>query len=101
MKLHKGDTVKIIKGKDSGKTGKIIRVLSDRNKIVVEGLNTFKKHVRPKKQGEKGEVVLVSRPLYASNVKILCGSCKKPTRIGAKIEEKNKFRICRKCGAKI
>ena len=111
MKLHKGDTVKIIKGKDSGKTGKIIRVLfskggsasggSDKNKIVVEGLNVFKKHARPKKQGEKGEVVRVSRPLHASNAMIICGSCKKPTRIGVKIEEKNKFRICKKCKAKL
>ena len=101
MKLHKGDTVKIIKGKDSGKTGKIIRVLRDKDKIVVEGLNIFKKHARPKKQGEKGEVVRVSRPLHASNAMIICGSCKKPTRIGVKIEEKNKFRICKKCKAKL
>lgn len=100
MKLHKGDTVKIMKGKDSGKTGKIVNVLIDRNKVVVEGLNVFKKHSRPKKQGEKGEMVSVSRPLSASNVMLVCGSCKKTARVGFKIEEGNKFRTCKKCNAK-
>lgn len=100
MKLRKGDTVQIMKGKDAGKSGKIIRVVEESGKLVVEGLNLFKKHVRPKRQGEKGEIVQISRPLQSSNVMVLCGSCKKPTRIAMKIENDKKFRVCKKCGAK-
>ncbi len=99
MKIKKGDTVKIIKGKDAGKTGKVLRVFPDINKLSVEGLNLFKKHVRPKKQGEKGEVVQVTRPLFVSNAMIVCPSCKKPTRVGSKKEGDKKFRLCRKCKA--
>ena len=99
MKIKKGDTVKIIKGKDAGKTGKVLHVFPDVNKLSVEGLNLFKKHARPKKQGEKGEVIQVTRPFSASNAMIVCSSCKKPTRIGSKKEGEKKFRMCRKCKA--
>ncbi len=101
MKLRKGDTVKIIKGKDRGKTGKVSTVFPAKDKLSVEGLNLFKKHVRPKKQGEKGETVMVSRPMSASNVMIICSSCGKAVRIGFTIEEKSKFRQCKKCKARI
>jgi large subunit ribosomal protein L24 len=97
MKIKKGDTVSIRKGKDSGKTGKVASVDPAANKVVVHGLNQVKKAVRPKKQGEKGQIVSVSLPLSASNVMIVCPSCGKETRIGMRIEGKDKKRYCKKC----
>ncbi len=69
MKIKKGDNVKIITGKDKGKSGKITRVLVKENKVVVEGLNMMKKHQRPRKSGEKGSMVNMAMPIAASNVK--------------------------------
>ncbi|OGY63980.1 MAG: 50S ribosomal protein L24 [Candidatus Harrisonbacteria bacterium RIFCSPLOWO2_02_FULL_41_13b] len=101
MKLHKGDTVKIMIGKDRDKTGKITNVSPAANMIVIDGLNVFKKHQRPKKQGEKGEMINVSRPMNASRVRFLCPNCKKPTRLGYRLEgekeNQKKNRYCKKC----
>ena len=69
MKIKKGDNVKIITGKDKGKSGKIVRVLVKENKVIVEGLNMMKKHQRPRKSGEKGSMVNIAMPIHASNVK--------------------------------
>jgi large subunit ribosomal protein L24 len=101
MKIKKGDNVLIIKGKDRGKTGKVIEVLPKENKVVVEGLNLYKKHQRPKKEGEKGEIVMVPRPMSVSNVMIICKSCNRPTRVGYLISAHTKERICKRCGSKI
>ena len=105
MKLHKGDTVKIIVGKDRGKTGKISRVDSATGRIVVENLNLVKKHRRPRRQGEKGEIVSVARAVSGSNVMIVCPNCGKNTRIGYKLSgegiARKKSRYCKKCEAVI
>ena len=101
MKIKKGDKVQIISGKDRGKAGTVLHVFPERDRISIEGLNVYKKRVRPKKQGQKGETVAVARPLAASNVMILCPSCGKPTRIGSKVEGDRKSRVCKKCGATI
>ncbi|PIV31959.1 50S ribosomal protein L24 [Candidatus Wolfebacteria bacterium CG02_land_8_20_14_3_00_37_12] len=101
MKIHKNDTIKILVGKDKNKTGKVLKVFPAKNKILVENLNIFKKHVRPKKQGEKGQIISIPRPIDVSNAAILCSSCGKTTRIGYKIEKGNKMRICKKCSANI
>lgn len=101
MKLHKGDNVKVLSGKDRGKIGKILSVLTDKGQILVEGLNMYKKHRRPRAQGEKGEIVNVARPLPAGKVELICPSCGKATRVGARIEGDKKTRICKKCGSAI
>lgn len=101
MKLKKGDQVKIISGKDKGKSGTIAKVLREASRVVVDGVNTYKKRVRPKRQGEKGEVVTVARSLHASNVMLLCGNCKKPTRPGIRVQGVGKERYCKKCDARI
>lgn len=101
MKIKNGDTVLIISGKDKGKKAKVIRVLIEENRIVVEGANLRKKHTRPKKQGEKGQIVEIAAPFNVSNVKLICPRCKKATRIGYRVTEKNKFRICKKCNQEI
>jgi large subunit ribosomal protein L24 len=69
MKLKKGDNVKIITGKDKGKSGKIVRALVKENKVIIEGLNMMKKHQRPRKSGEKGTMMNIAMPIHASNVK--------------------------------
>ena len=97
MKIKKGDTVKIMVGKDNGKTGKVLRVDIKTNKILVEGLNVAKKHRRPKKQGEKGEIVTVAKPLNLSKVMLVCPNCKKITRVGLEFLAGKKSRYCKKC----
>jgi large subunit ribosomal protein L24 len=98
MKLQKGDQVLIIKGKDKGRKGKILRGFPKESKVLVEGINIKKKHQKPKKEGEKGQVVEIATPLFLSNVKLICPKCKKPTRIGYRIKNnKAKQRICKKC----
>ncbi|TSD02316.1 MAG: large subunit ribosomal protein L24 [Parcubacteria group bacterium Athens0714_24] len=101
MKIKKGDTVKIISGKDRGKTGKITHSLVEINKIVVEGVNVRKKHTRPKKQGQKGQTIQMPMPIDVSNAVLICSACGKTTRIGAKTIGSKKVRVCKKCGAEI
>ncbi len=103
MKIKKGDTVKIMIGKDSGKAGKIMKVDASNLTIVVEGLNLFKKHMRPRKQGEKGQIVNLPRPLYISKVMLICPSCKKAARVGFRLEKDGeiKVRYCKKCQSSI
>ncbi|MDP3991046.1 MAG: 50S ribosomal protein L24 [Candidatus Nealsonbacteria bacterium] len=97
MKIHKGDQVLIISGKDRGKKGKVLDVFPKINKLLVEGVNIRKKHVRPKKGGEKGQVVEMPSQIASANVMLLCSKCNKPTRIGSKIVSNKKYRICKKC----
>lgn len=101
MNIHKGDTILIIKGKDRGKIGKVLKVLPQKDKIIIEGLNLYKKSKKPKRLGEKGEFVLIPRPMSRANVMIICASCKKPTRFGVYRDKEIKYRFCKKCKAKI
>ncbi len=101
MKLKKNDTVKIITGKDKGKNGKILETLPKKGRVLVEGVNLYKKHVRPKNTAEKGQIITISRSINASNVMIICPACGKNAKIGYKIEGEKKSRICKKCKATI
>jgi len=101
MKIKKGDTVLIIAGKYRGKKGKVLKTFPKEKKILVEGVNLIKKHQRPKKTGEKGQIVELRKPIDISNTKLICPKCAKPTRIGYKIIEGKKYRICKKCGQEI
>jgi len=101
MKIKKGDTVKIISGKDRGKTGKITHVFPETGKIVVEGINIRKKHTRAKKQGQKGQIIQMPMPINAPNAIIICPGCGKVTRIASKMIADKKTRVCKKCGAEI
>lgn len=93
--------VQIMVGKDRGKTGKVLKVEVQTGGVIVDGLNLFKKHQRPKKQGEKGQVVSVPRSLNISNVLLYCSSCRQGRRVGFRIEGEKKVRICKKCQATI
>lgn len=101
MKLQKGDEVKIQIGKDKGKSGKITRVFTKENKVTVEGLNQYKRHVKAKMQGQKSEIVTITKPFAAARVALICPHCKKQTRIGYMVERSEKLRICKKCNKKI
>ncbi|HSW47900.1 MAG TPA: 50S ribosomal protein L24 [Candidatus Saccharimonadales bacterium] len=97
MKLIKGDTVKITKGKDSGKTGKVEKVINGSSKVLVEGVNQYKRHIKAKAQGQKSEIITITKPLPVGNVALICPKCKKQTRIGYKMLKDSKIRICKKC----
>jgi len=101
MKIKKNDQVLIISGKDRLKKGKVLEVFPKYDKVMVEGVNIRKKHVKPKKSGEKGQVVEMSSPISISNVKLICPKCSKLTRVGYKTTENKKYRICKKCGIEI
>ncbi|MBM3659989.1 MAG: 50S ribosomal protein L24 [Actinobacteria bacterium] len=97
MKLKKGDKVQVIAGKDVGKQGEITRVLLDRDKVIVDGVNVAKRHQRATKATMQGGIIDKDMPIHVSNVAIVCSSCG-PTRIGYRIEGTDKVRVCRKCG---
>ena len=98
MKLRKGDRVRVLSGKDRGKTGEIMRAIPDANKVIVEGVNVAKKHQRATRATTQGGLIDKDMPMPASAVAILCPNCG-PTRIGYRFDDRNrKIRICRKCG---
>ena len=98
MRIKKGDTVQIISGKDRGKTAKILKVFPKTEKVLVEGVALRKKHRRPRRQGQKGEVVSLPSPIHISNAMIFCSHCGKGARAGYQIlEGGRKVRICKKC----
>ena len=98
MKIRKGDTVKILSGKDRGKRGQVTKVFSERDRILVQGINVKKKHRRARRQDRKGEIILLPAPIAASAAQVVCASCGKPTRIGYRIDAGKKVRVCKKCG---
>lgn len=103
MKIRKGDVVKMLVGKDRGKNGKVIKVDLSANKVVVEGLNLLKKNKRPRRQGEKGEIISIPRAVSVSNVGFVCPNCKKSSRLGFVPEKtgEKKVRLCKKCQTRI
>lgn len=98
MKIKKGDTILIISGKDRGKKAKVLSVSLKDRRILAEGVNIRRKNIRAKKSGEKGQVVESPAPIAVSNAKLICSKCGKATRVGYKVAEKKKYRICKKCG---
>ena len=101
MKIKKNDLVKMKAGKDSGKTGKVLQSFPVEEKVTVEGLNLMKKHARPRRQGEKGQRVELPRKVSVSNVMLVCPKCSKISRIGYKVVNGKKQRICKKCQGEI
>ncbi|XOB46221.1 MAG: 50S ribosomal protein L24 [Candidatus Nealsonbacteria bacterium] len=101
MKIRKGDQVLLISGKYRTKKGRVLRALPKERKVVVEGVNLIKKHQRAKRTGEKGQIIEMPSPIDVSNVKLICPKCGKSTRIGYKIIDNKKYRICKKCGKEV
>lgn len=101
QKLHKDDEVKVMKGKDKGKTGKIEKVFSKEAMVVVSGVNQFKRHVKGRAGYQKSEIITLTKPLSVGSVQLVCPHCKLITRVGYSITGKEKARICKKCGKTI
>ena len=101
LNVRKGDTVKVIKGKDSGKEGKILRTIPETNRVVVEKVNIAKKAMRPTQANPQGGISSIEAPLHASNVMLVCPHCKQATRVGNRIEDGKKHRVCKKCNKDI
>ncbi|MCH5278938.1 MAG: 50S ribosomal protein L24 [Christensenellaceae bacterium] len=108
LNIRTGDTVMVMTGdnmKDVGKTGKVLKVYPDAQRIVVQGRNMVIRHTKPRTQGEQGGRIEQEGTIHVSNVMIVCPSCKKPVRVGHAFEEaggkQKKVRVCRKCGKHI
>jgi large subunit ribosomal protein L24 len=97
FKLKKEDTVQILTGKDRGKRGRILKILRDKDRVMVEGANIVKKAKKRRNQQDRGGIVEIEAAIHYSNVAIVCKKCG-PTRIGYKLDGDKKVRICRKCG---
>ncbi|MFH2063417.1 MAG: 50S ribosomal protein L24 [bacterium] len=106
MRIRKGDNVRVTAGKDRGKTGKVTQAFPALEKVVVEGVNQLTKHLKVRRQGEKGQKLTYSAPLNASNVQLVCPKCAKPTRVGVRRldgegQGTKKVRTCKKCSEAI
>lgn len=101
MKIKKGDEVKVVKGKDKGKTGKVEKVFPKEKKVLVLSVNQYKRHRKARSQREPSEIVTITKPLPVENVALVCPKCHLPTRIGFSFEGDEKIRICKKCNQKI
>ena len=100
MKLKKGDSVIVIRGKDRGRKGKIEKVFPKTGKVLIPGVNIYKKHARKQSERKPGGIIEIVKPLPVANVAFFCPKCKKPTRIGYQRDESGqKIRICRRCQA--
>ncbi len=97
MKIKKGDTVKILKGNESGKTGEVMLVLPEKGKVVVKGVNVVKRHMKAGQSTPHGGIVDKTLPISISNVQLICPNCSKPSRVEYKVTDKSKVRICKKC----
>jgi len=103
MKIKTNDKVKVIAGKDKGKTGKVLQVFPGKERASIEGVNLLIKHMRPRRQNEKGQRIEFPAPMNMSNLMIVCPKCGKETRVSYKFsdDKKRKFRICKKCNSTI
>jgi large subunit ribosomal protein L24 len=101
MKLKKGDKVKVIAGKDKGREGVIERIYTNADKVLVTGVNMYKKHVRKNEQMPQGGVVDVPRPMDTAKVMYVCPKCGKASKLGYTVENGKKSRICKNCESKV
>ncbi|MFO7547850.1 MAG: 50S ribosomal protein L24 [Acidimicrobiia bacterium] len=97
MKIKAGDRVIVIAGKDAGKQSRVARVFPKDGMVIVEGVNTAKRHQKPRGQTMQGGIIDKDMPIHVSNLMIVCPDCG-PTRIGHTVDAKGKHRVCRKCG---
>ena len=104
MFVKTGDTVVLLTGDEKyrGKKGKVLAVSPKEGKVIVEGINVVKKHVKPRKAGDPSGIIETEGAIYASKVQVVCPKCGKATRVAHKVDENgNKTRVCKKCGAEL
>ena len=98
MQIRKNDSVMVIAGKERGKTGKVLRVLLEKDAVIVERTNMVKRHTKPRGPQQPGGIVEKEAAIHASNIMIMCDKCNAPVRIGhKKLSDGTKIRICRRC----
>jgi len=97
FKIRRDDMVEVITGKDKGKRGEVIRIVRDKDRVIVSGVNIVKKMLKRRTHYDGGGLIEIEAPLHISNVAIVCKKCGH-TRIGYKVDGDKKFRVCRKCG---
>ncbi len=102
MNIRRDDTVVVLSGKDKGKEGKVLSADPKNGKLIIEGVNLAKHHIKPRKQGQEGGIIKKETAIYACKVMRVCPKCSKPTRTAHKIlDDGKKVRVCKKCGAEI
>ncbi len=99
LRIKKDDTIIVVSGDDKGKRGRVLQVMSEKDRLVIENINMIKKHMKPNNTYKQGGIIEKEAPMRRSNVMLVCSKCDKPTRIGHKVlENGDKVRICNKCG---
>ena len=99
MRIQKGDTVRVMTGKNKGRTAEVVRAIPDKNRVIVVGVNVAKRHSKPTRATQQGGIIDKFMPIDVSNVALVCKSCNQPTRVGYRVEaDGEKVRICKKCG---
>jgi len=102
LKIRKEDTVQVTKGRDRGKKGRVLEILSGGRKALVQGINLVKKHKRKTQQDQQGGIVSIESPISVFNIMLVCKSCNRPTRVGIKVlKDQGKIRVCRACNEAI
>ena len=101
MKIKKKDQVRVMVGKDRGKEGAVTKVWPKQGKVAIDGVNAYKRHLRPRGEGQKGQITTLYRCLDVSKIALICPKCKQPTRVGYKLGGEKSTRICRKCESEI
>ncbi|MGB3225888.1 MAG: 50S ribosomal protein L24 [Desulforhopalus sp.] len=100
--LKKNDQVEVIAGKDKGRVGKVLRVLREKDRAVVERINLIKRHTKPQEMNQQGQIVEKEASIHVSNLQLICPECTKTGRIGKKIlDDGTKVRYCKNCGESI
>jgi len=101
MKIKKGDTIKVLYGKDAGKRASVIAINPKKNTVVADGVNVYKRHIKGDGRDKTSEIVNLVKPMPTAKVMLVCPLCNKATRVGMKIEDGKKVRVCKKCGKAI
>ena len=101
MNIKTNDTVIVLSGKDKGKKGKVLKAMPKDNKVIVEGVSVAACHTKARKQGETGGIIRKETPIRIDKIQLFCSKCDKGVRVGYKVEDGKKIRVCKKCGAEI
>jgi len=101
FKIKKGDTVYVNSGNDKGKTGKVLSVLTEKDRVIVEGVNLVSKHTKPNSKQPQGGIIKQEGAIHISNVNLIDPASSKPTRVGFKVEDGKKVRVAKKSGQEI
>ncbi|HUC04841.1 MAG TPA: 50S ribosomal protein L24 [Acidimicrobiales bacterium] len=100
MRIHKGDQVIVLQGKDKGRKAEVMRAFPASQRVIVQGVNVAKRHQKPTQRTRQGGIIDKFMPMHVSSVALVCKSCGRPTRVGIQVDEEGaKVRVCRKCGA--